>query len=258
MKDRTLSDMTVSSGVSVKAVEAFIHYLYTGELQLNDADLADVEKLASEYSVDSLKTVLDKNYETSKSVHTQTEPITEKVDLVKPKTVKSKQPISVQESTGKQYVSSETPKTDKSQVSSDDKGVTHKIGVSEADDDSRLLESDEDENDMDYGASIDDDNDDLLNNSPIDSDVVNNPSTSVDKDKDQRLGSTETQASKDSVNKTSSAKATVKTEPNMSEHKTTQQNLSKTSPRVRFPNIAAGLQALKEARMKREMGRFIC
>ena len=243
-KNRTITEMTVSSDVSPTAVEAFLHYLYTGELKLDTSDLAGVEKLVSEYCVDSLRAVLDKDCDLSKSVQTQTEAKADKVDLVKPKT---KQPVSFQE-LGKHDSKDE-------KTANNDKSLTQKI-VPEEDD--RMLESDDDnaDIDMDYGASIDND-DHLLNDSPIDSGVVNTPSTSVHKAKDQILVRTSSQTSKDSAKQSSSAKYPVKTEPRVYEQKTAQQNESKVSPRVRFPNIAAGLQAIKEARLMREKGMFL-
>ena len=244
-KNRAVTEMTVSSDVNPTAVEAFLHYIYTGELKLDKSDLAGVEKLVSEYCVDSLRAVLDKDCDLSKSVQTQTEAKADKVDLVKHKT---KQPVSVQE-LGKHDSKDE-------KTANNDKSLTQKI-VPEEDD--RMLESDDDENadiDMDYGASIDND-DDLLNDSPIDSGVVNTPSTSVHKAKDQILVKTSSQTSKDSAKQSSSAKYPVKTEPRVYEQKTVQQNESKVSPRVRFPNIAAGLQAIKEARLMREKGMFL-
>ena len=248
-KVRAVTEMTVSSDVNPPAVESFIHYLYTGEVKIDKTDLADVEKLVAEYGVDSLRMVLDKDYNLSKSVHTQTEAVADTFDLVK-----YKQTFSVQEL---RKSSSKGPKTSKGLKFNRDTTSLTQNNIPDEDD--RLLESDDDNNDgidMDYGASINDDNDDLLNDSPYDS-VVNTPSASVLKAKDQRLGKTSTQTSKNSANQSSSAKSPVKTEPKLAENKTMQGNESKISPRVRFPNIAAGLQAIKEAREKRETGRFL-
>ena len=248
-KDGAVTEMTVSSDVSPPAVESFIHYLYTGELKLDKTDLADVEKLVAEYGVDSLRLVLDKDYGVPKSVHTQTEATADIFDLVK-----HKQLVRVQE-LGKS--SSKDPKTSKGLKFNRDTTSLTQNNIPGEDD--RLLESDEDNNDdidMDYGASIDDDEDDLLNDSSNHS-VVNTPSTSVLKAMDQRLDKSSTQTSKNTAKQSSSAKSPVKTEPKLVEHKAIHGNESKISPRVRFPNIAAGLQAIKEAREKRETGRFL-
>ena len=50
----------MASGIRSAAVEVFIHYLYTGELELSDQNMTDLKKLADQYSVDSLKTELEK------------------------------------------------------------------------------------------------------------------------------------------------------------------------------------------------------
>ena len=50
----------MASGIRSAAVEVFIHYLYTGELELSDQNMTDLKKLADQYSVDSLKTELVK------------------------------------------------------------------------------------------------------------------------------------------------------------------------------------------------------
>ena len=50
----------MASGIRSAAVEVFIHYLYTGELELSDQNMTDLKKLADKYNVDSLKTELEK------------------------------------------------------------------------------------------------------------------------------------------------------------------------------------------------------
>ena len=50
----------MASGIRSAAVEVFIHYLYTGELELSNQNMTDLKKLADQYSVDSLKTELVK------------------------------------------------------------------------------------------------------------------------------------------------------------------------------------------------------
>ena len=50
----------MTSGIRSASVEVFIHYLYTGELELSDQNMTDLKKLADQYSVDSLKTELEK------------------------------------------------------------------------------------------------------------------------------------------------------------------------------------------------------
>ena len=57
-----LSELNMASGIRSAAVEVFIHYLYTGELVvLTDQNMTDLKKLADQYSVDSLKTELEKS-----------------------------------------------------------------------------------------------------------------------------------------------------------------------------------------------------
>ena len=55
-----MKEINITLCVSSSAVEVFIHYLYTGELLCNVANMTDLKRLAQEYSVDSLKSELVK------------------------------------------------------------------------------------------------------------------------------------------------------------------------------------------------------
>lgn len=209
------------------------------------ADMIEVEKLATEYNVQSLNTVLHKTLDICtgelvlKSVHTQTEFQTAKFDiLVKTKNAKSKPDKRV-------HGASDQKQTSKVKTDSRNKYHTQNVR-SVQDNDSQLLDSDDgDDVSMDFSEN-EADEDDLLNDSPLESNSLTNLSKSVQKLRDR----------KHFVDKSGSKEVSIQGGSNACEQEKEQAKSSKISPRKQFPNLAERLQAMTEARLKREMSRL--